>query len=531
MLDTVTTPVKPLQHTTRVWDLTPLHHPLWWAALALLLFNDNVLKGAGIVPAWLTGKLSDFAFLIVAPVLLATLLPRAVPWRRAIAVLAVVLVYAAADLSPAVSDAIVAAASRAGLSWKLWPDVTDLLALVVLPLTWKLLRPSPPRPPVVAPPGRRLLESAAVCIGALACLATSDYDHGPPQKPFVVNQTTRPRTVTTTWLLRTLPCNDDLTAVAASLTSGDLGDARSATVASGTAAILEVGAPPVTNVAESCQRSSSHAPTVSGRSGGCLGVIVEATDGPTVLARFPIAWYGDYVGSCRSTFSLGENPGPRAIALRERGGQLVLSVDPESPLRVATVSRADIASRPAGSQSCAGLLAEQDQLSNAASSCARDADCLKQPALPVPGDDCAVHGNRELTPAATQDLRRRWVASSCIVDDNFERACHPVQPAVCVAGRCQAICAGVDLPICPDACYAGFAAGASCSYEFSCSPADGTWCRCDVASGTVKCQPPPRPPGCLLSCIPRNNPNTPPPAVPDAAPADAQPDAGGSEAQ
>jgi hypothetical protein len=49
---------------------------LWWAALALLIINDNLLKGHGVVPGWLTGKLSDFAFLVVAPVVFAALLPR-----------------------------------------------------------------------------------------------------------------------------------------------------------------------------------------------------------------------------------------------------------------------------------------------------------------------------------------------------------------------------------------------------------------------------------------------------------------------
>ena len=131
----------------RVFDLTPLGHPVWWVSLALLLINDHLLKGRGVVPGWLAGKLSDVAFLIVAPTLLAALLPRRVPGRRAFAVGAVVALYAAADLSRAVSDAVVAVAARVGLHWRLWPDTTDLLALAVLPLTvWLLRRYSPRRP-------------------------------------------------------------------------------------------------------------------------------------------------------------------------------------------------------------------------------------------------------------------------------------------------------------------------------------------------------------------------------------------------
>ena len=46
-----------------------LLHPVVLAALGLWALNDHVLKGLG--PGWLTGKLSDFACLIVVPVMLA----------------------------------------------------------------------------------------------------------------------------------------------------------------------------------------------------------------------------------------------------------------------------------------------------------------------------------------------------------------------------------------------------------------------------------------------------------------------------
>jgi hypothetical protein len=107
--------------SARGWsfDFSPLCHPLWWSALALLLVNDNLLKGSGIVPGWLTGKLSDFAFLVVAPVLCASLLPLRLPKRRVLAFAAVTAVFVTADLSTAVSDAIVALAARVGLRWRL----------------------------------------------------------------------------------------------------------------------------------------------------------------------------------------------------------------------------------------------------------------------------------------------------------------------------------------------------------------------------------------------------------------------------
>jgi hypothetical protein len=44
-----------------------LGSPAFWVALAVLALNDHYLEGAGLVPGWLTGKLSDFAGLVVAP--------------------------------------------------------------------------------------------------------------------------------------------------------------------------------------------------------------------------------------------------------------------------------------------------------------------------------------------------------------------------------------------------------------------------------------------------------------------------------
>ena len=47
--------------------------PVPLAAAGVLALNDHVLKGAGVLPAWVTGKLSDFAGLFFFPVLLFAL--------------------------------------------------------------------------------------------------------------------------------------------------------------------------------------------------------------------------------------------------------------------------------------------------------------------------------------------------------------------------------------------------------------------------------------------------------------------------
>ncbi|HZO15618.1 MAG TPA: hypothetical protein VFB62_20235, partial [Polyangiaceae bacterium] len=44
-----------------------LSSPLGVGMLLLLLANDHLFKGSGVLPNWLTGKLSDFAGLVVAP--------------------------------------------------------------------------------------------------------------------------------------------------------------------------------------------------------------------------------------------------------------------------------------------------------------------------------------------------------------------------------------------------------------------------------------------------------------------------------
>jgi hypothetical protein len=48
-----------------------LVHPVAIAALVLLVVNDHLLKG--LYPGWVTGKLSDFAGMVVAPLVLVAL--------------------------------------------------------------------------------------------------------------------------------------------------------------------------------------------------------------------------------------------------------------------------------------------------------------------------------------------------------------------------------------------------------------------------------------------------------------------------
>jgi hypothetical protein len=145
-----------------------LRHPLWWGALLVLVVNDHLLKGAGVLPGWLTGKLSDVAGLIVAPVLLAALLGAG---RRArlVAMAAVGGVFTAIKLSAAAAWAACQLTAAFGVPWQIWCDATDLLALPVLGVAW-LIGARPCHAPSNARPR---LERAGVLLGGLACMATS----------------------------------------------------------------------------------------------------------------------------------------------------------------------------------------------------------------------------------------------------------------------------------------------------------------------------------------------------------------------
>jgi hypothetical protein len=55
------------------WPGDEFLHPLPLSAMALLAVNDHWLKGSGVLPGWLTGKLSDFAGLIFFPLFVTAL--------------------------------------------------------------------------------------------------------------------------------------------------------------------------------------------------------------------------------------------------------------------------------------------------------------------------------------------------------------------------------------------------------------------------------------------------------------------------
>lgn len=170
--DTVTT-VGPALRPSRA-----LLHPLWLGSLAVLVLNDHVLKGAGLLPGVVTGKLSDVAGLVVAPVLLATLLRVRGPRGWLLAHAAVGLVFSAIQLSAVAASLWSGAMAAVGFPWAITRDPTDLLALPALALSAVALLPCMRRPA----PGsaRRTAEVTLAGAGVLCCAATSP----PPGEPF-----------------------------------------------------------------------------------------------------------------------------------------------------------------------------------------------------------------------------------------------------------------------------------------------------------------------------------------------------------
>ncbi len=162
---------------------------IWCTALVVLVINDHLLKGAGYLPSWLTGKLSDFAGLIVAPVLLATLVRARKPVPRGICLGVIVALFAAVKLSPEAARAVEHVVALLGIPWRIWSDPTDLVALAVIPLAERmnaaLGAPAAFKPTAAM----RLRRAVAVAAGSIACLATSYAETGFMTAAFLVNTT------------------------------------------------------------------------------------------------------------------------------------------------------------------------------------------------------------------------------------------------------------------------------------------------------------------------------------------------------
>jgi len=526
------------------FDLSPLAHPVWWIALIVLAVNDHLLKGAGFAPGWLTGKLSDFAFLIVAPVLAAAALPIAIRRRRAIALVTVGGLFAAAKLSPAVSDQLVGLLRHLRIVWRLWPDPTDLIALAMLPVAGRLLR--------AAPGGLALLlpQRAGVLLGAIACAATSAPPRY-PHNPFLLNAAPATESVQITWLLRKIPCDnfahsdspdasvvsaDMATSLAASLTPGDLGDPIQVDLARGQVAALDGQPLPGVSPAGTCSASRAN-------DWQCVGAVMEAPGAAPVLMVAQQSWEeeegdGSGCGSappapvsrCKPELDPTKDAGPDAVTLAEVSGQLQFVAG--AKIQIAPIDLQALGGRTAPANSCRALR-DRYLAFLQPQACVSDADCVgiaPPPIAPPPADSCGLPVT-QAGAEALSSLETQW-QTACV---EVPLATCPVpQPAVCRAGACAAVCPGESIPGCPPPCPAGWTniGGTACGSGsvWSCTQS-GQVCTC--ANGKITCGPPqPVSATCPLTCLDYPgggsyvNGGVVHPA-PDAAPADAGPaDAG-----
>lgn len=151
-----------------------LGHPLFLTAVVTLALNDHVLKASHLAPV-VSGKLSDVAGLLVAPLVLAWVLRARTRRSFALAHVAVGAGFALLQV-PWIAEA--ANEFFRGLPLRVWPDPTDLLALPALVVSYGLL--------VRERAANRRLRARRT-LGALAlltCTATGPAGSPPPRYPF-----------------------------------------------------------------------------------------------------------------------------------------------------------------------------------------------------------------------------------------------------------------------------------------------------------------------------------------------------------
>lgn len=181
-------------------DRVALTHPIFWGALVVLVVNDHWLKGSELLPGWLTGKLSDFAGLVAAPILLSALLSAATRSRRAVAFVIVGGWFTAANLFAPVAAATSSVAAWVGLSWTFWVDPTDLVALAILPLAWQVASHREGRS------AGRLGETLGLSLGLAACIASPPPEPSWTTDAFLYNGTGRDLQVSVRWVEARVDC-------------------------------------------------------------------------------------------------------------------------------------------------------------------------------------------------------------------------------------------------------------------------------------------------------------------------------------
>jgi hypothetical protein len=148
--------------------------PLFIFSVLLMLVNDHVLKGSWPFPSMVTGKLSDFAFLFFLPVVMAFIFQVKTKFGLSLSYVVVGILFSAINISPGFSRFVETLFGSLFIPLVLWPDVTDLVALTMLPCSALFLwRKAPTR----YVPYVKNLRYSLVLLSLVTCVATSPY-HG-----------------------------------------------------------------------------------------------------------------------------------------------------------------------------------------------------------------------------------------------------------------------------------------------------------------------------------------------------------------
>jgi len=173
-----------VKHRDVVTPLADLTRPVPIAAALVVAVNDHLLKGAGLVPAAITGKASDVAGMVLAGVLAVAVVraaatamtgrtPRRTGGLGVAALIAVGAFFAALKLMPVWNHALTSVWGVNTL------DAGDLWALPMLALTYVWLRDrDDARERHAAPP--RFVTCAALSVALLVCAATPAPPPVPP---------------------------------------------------------------------------------------------------------------------------------------------------------------------------------------------------------------------------------------------------------------------------------------------------------------------------------------------------------------
>lgn len=108
-------------------------NPIFIISLLVLAINDHLLKE--MFHNWITGKISDFVGLIILPLFITFLVPRIEKWSCYIS--AVLFIYWKSELSSSLIEAL---NQNGFFTFGRVIDYSDLLALLVLPVSWKIIR-------------------------------------------------------------------------------------------------------------------------------------------------------------------------------------------------------------------------------------------------------------------------------------------------------------------------------------------------------------------------------------------------------